>query len=163
MSLYAFQMTPKLIAEIDQAHSLGVGISGVIYAGMPRGITWYALSSHTTGLPSSPQTVCACHAIATPMSEQASAVAVVALVVVPCNQGPDKQWCSSTHACFGVLASQPLAYLLTLVSHLDGEHHAERCSEIFKSASAINVSTTIRSALDSVATMLADVQIDNKA
>ena len=33
MSLDAFQMTPELIAEIDQAHSMGAGMSGVAYAG----------------------------------------------------------------------------------------------------------------------------------
>jgi hypothetical protein len=32
-SMDAFQITPELIAEIDQAHSLGVGMSGVAYAG----------------------------------------------------------------------------------------------------------------------------------
>lgn len=33
LSLESFQMTPELIAEIDQAHSLGAGMSGVAYAG----------------------------------------------------------------------------------------------------------------------------------
>jgi hypothetical protein len=33
MALEPFQMTPELIAEIDQAHSLGAGMSGVAYAG----------------------------------------------------------------------------------------------------------------------------------
>ena len=33
MSLDAFQMTPELIAEIDQAHSMGASMSGVAYAG----------------------------------------------------------------------------------------------------------------------------------
>ncbi|KAF8267105.1 hypothetical protein EI94DRAFT_1684032 [Lactarius quietus] len=33
MSMDAFQMTPQLIAEIDQAHSMGAGMSGVAYAG----------------------------------------------------------------------------------------------------------------------------------
>ncbi|KAI0260896.1 hypothetical protein BC834DRAFT_897936, partial [Gloeopeniophorella convolvens] len=33
MSLESFQMTPELIAEIDQAHSMGAGMSGVAYAG----------------------------------------------------------------------------------------------------------------------------------
>ncbi|KAI0292615.1 hypothetical protein B0F90DRAFT_242015 [Multifurca ochricompacta] len=32
-SLESFQMTPELIAEIDQAHSMGAGMSGVAYAG----------------------------------------------------------------------------------------------------------------------------------
>ena len=32
-SMDAFQITPELIAEIDQAHSLGAGMSGVAYAG----------------------------------------------------------------------------------------------------------------------------------
>jgi hypothetical protein len=33
MSMDAFHMTPELIAEIDQAHSMGAGMSGVAYAG----------------------------------------------------------------------------------------------------------------------------------
>ena len=33
MSRDTFQMTPELIAEIDQAHSMGAGMSGVAYAG----------------------------------------------------------------------------------------------------------------------------------
>jgi hypothetical protein len=33
MSLESYQVTPELIAEIDEAHSLGAGMSGVAYAG----------------------------------------------------------------------------------------------------------------------------------
>jgi hypothetical protein len=32
--MYALQITPELIVEINQAHSLGAGMSGVAYAGM---------------------------------------------------------------------------------------------------------------------------------
>ncbi|KAF8267081.1 hypothetical protein EI94DRAFT_1701265 [Lactarius quietus] len=51
--LYAFQMTPELIAEINQALSMDVGILGVIYAGTglhpaheaPSGDSWQGILS----------------------------------------------------------------------------------------------------------------------
>jgi hypothetical protein len=46
----AFQTTPELIAEIDQAHSLGAGMSGVAYAG---GISSGPISRTTQLEPSS--------------------------------------------------------------------------------------------------------------
>lgn len=50
MPLDSYQVTPELIAEIDEAHSLGAGMSGVAYAG---GITSGPVSRSTQFEPSS--------------------------------------------------------------------------------------------------------------
>ncbi len=51
MSLESYQVTPELIAEIDEAASLGAGMSGVAYAG---GASSGPVSRSTQFEPSSP-------------------------------------------------------------------------------------------------------------